>query len=109
LSVALASQEFPRTAYEYAGTLDYDTSYFWQVRAWKDSVILSQSPIWSFHTMPEPATPPPPVVIESTPQPVVETPPAQMTTPSWVYVTVGVGSALAVVVIVLLVRRRRRY
>jgi len=109
LSGALASQEFSGTAYEYAGTLNYDTSYFWQVRAWKDSVILSQGPIWSFHTMPEPVTPQPPAVIKSPPQPVVEISPAQMTTPSWVYATVGVGCALTIVVIVLLVRRRKRY
>ena len=49
----------------------------------------------------------PPVVVEPTPAPVIEIPPAQQITPTWIYAIIGIGAALAVVVIVLIVRTRR--
>ncbi|MBE9513065.1 MAG: hypothetical protein IMY77_03290, partial [Chloroflexi bacterium] len=42
LSGALASEELSGTAYEYTGSLDYLTPYYWQVTAWKDGTALSQ-------------------------------------------------------------------
>jgi hypothetical protein len=50
---------------------------------------------------------PPPVVVEQSPAPVINIPPAQQITPTWIYAIIGIGAALAVVVIVLIVRTRR--
>ncbi|MFC2024535.1 hypothetical protein ACFLTJ_03050 [Chloroflexota bacterium] len=38
---------------------------------------------------------------------VINIPPAQQITPTWIYAIIGIGCALAVVVIVLIVRTRR--
>jgi len=107
LSGALASEDLSGTAYTYSGTLGYSTPYFWQVTAWKDSAIMSQSAIGAFTVMEKAAPATPPVVVEPTPAPVIEIPPAQMITPSWIYAVIAIGAALLVVVIVLIVRTRR--
>jgi hypothetical protein len=90
-------------------TLEYATTYYWRVRAVKDT-IYSDWTYCMFTTMPEPAAPTPPVVVEQvppTPAPVINIPPAKMITPTWIYAIIGVGAALAIVVIVLIVRTRR--
>jgi len=69
--------------------------------------LLTTSAIGVFNTGSEPVTPPPPVVVEPTPAPILEIPPAQQITPTWIYAIIGIGAALAVVVIVLIVRTRR--
>jgi len=38
---------------------------------------------------------------------VINIPPAEEITPTWIYAIIGIGAALAVVVIVLIVRTRR--
>jgi hypothetical protein len=40
-------------AYAFTGTLSYDTSYFWQVTAYKEGYAISKSAIGVFHTMSE--------------------------------------------------------
>jgi hypothetical protein len=107
LSAALASIDTVGTAYTYTGMLEYDTAYYWQVTAWKDSAIISTSDIGAFTTMKRAVEPPPPVVVEPTPPPVINIPPAQQITPVWIYAIIGIGAALAIVVIVLIVRTRR--
>jgi hypothetical protein len=107
LSAALASIDTVGTAYTYTGMLEYDTAYYWQVTAWKDSAIISTSDIGAFTTMKKAVEPPPPVVVEPTPPPVINIPPAQQITPVWIYAIIGIGAALAIVVIVLIVRTRR--
>jgi hypothetical protein len=90
-------------------TLEYATTYYWRVRAVKDS-IYSDWTYCMFTTMPEPVEPTPPVVVEEvppSPAPVINIPPAKMITPTWIYAVIGVGAALAIVVIVLIVRTRR--
>jgi len=59
--------------------------------------------------MAEPETPTPLVVVEPTPAPILEIPPAEQITPTWIYAVIGIGAALVVVVvvIVLIVRTRR--
>jgi hypothetical protein len=90
-------------------TLEYATTYYWRVRAFKDGVYSG----WTyclFTTMEEPVEPPPPVEVvvpPPPPAPVINIPPAQMITPTWIYAIIGVGAALAIVVIVLIVRTRR--
>lgn len=39
-----------QTAYAYAGMLDYDTVYYWQVTALKEGSVIGESPISVFHT-----------------------------------------------------------
>jgi hypothetical protein len=107
LTGALVSQDMSSTAFNFTGPLDYSKAYYWQVIAWQDGTRLTTSSIGVFNTMAEPTTPPPPVVVEEQPAPVINIPPAQQITPTWIYVIIGVGCALAVVVIVLIVRTRR--
>jgi hypothetical protein len=90
-------------------TLKYSTTYYWRVRAEKDSTY-SDWTYCMFTTMAEPVAPTPPVVVQQvppSPAPVINIPPATMITPTWIYAIIGVGSALAIVVIVLIVRTRR--
>jgi len=80
------------TAYGCTKTLDYDSTYYWQVTAYKDGSEISKSAVGTFRTMVEPAEPPP-----------VEEP----VTPFWVWIVIGIGAVLVIVVIVLIFRTRR--
>ena len=104
LSGALATAEVNGTAYAYSGTLDYETTYYWQVTAWKGSTMMSQSDIGTFAIAAEEYIPPEPQPQEP---PVINIPPTQQITPTWIYAVIGIGAALIVVVIVLIVRSRR--
>jgi hypothetical protein len=73
-------------------TLDYDTTYYWQVTAYKDGGEVSKSTIGTFRTMVEPPPPDEPV---------------EPTTPVWVWVVIAIGAVLVIVVIVLIFRTRR--
>jgi len=89
--------------------LEYATTYYWRVRALKDSVY-SDWTVCLFTTMAEPVPPTPPVEITIPPAPpptTITIPPATMITPTWIYAIIGVGAALAIVVIALIVRTRR--
>jgi hypothetical protein len=52
-----------------------------------------------------PSTPEEPAT--TTPEPLVEIPPAEQATPNWIYAIIGIGAALAVFVIVYLIRSRK--
>jgi hypothetical protein len=104
---ALVSQEIGTTAFNYAGPLENGKTYYWQVKAWKGTTLLSTSPIGVFTVGPKPVEPQAPVVVQQTPAPQINIPPAQQITPTWIYAIIGIGAALAVVVIVLIVRTRR--
>jgi hypothetical protein len=103
----LVSQDLSSTAFNFVGPLDYDKAYYWQIKAWKDGTLLTTSAIGVFNTGSKPVTPTPPVVVETTPAPVLEIPPAEQITPTWIYAIIGIGAALVIVVIVLIVRARR--
>jgi hypothetical protein len=107
LAGALVSQDQSTTAFNFVGPLDYSKAYYWQVISWQDGTRLNTSSIGVFNTMAQPTTPPPPVVVETSPAPVINIPPTQQITPTWIYAMIGIGCALAVVVIVLIVRTRR--
>jgi hypothetical protein len=107
LTGALVSQNMSTTAFNYVGPLDYSKAYYWQIIAWQDGTRLTTSSIGVFNTMAEPVAPTPPVVVEQQPAPVINIPPAEKITPTWIYAIIGIGAALAVVVIVLIVRTRR--
>jgi hypothetical protein len=87
--------EVATTSYSYEGTLDYNTSYFWQVMALQPAPS-DPSTVFSFTTeaklLPEPKT--------------VEASPA---TPIWVWAVAGIGTALIIAVIVLIFMARRSY
>ncbi|MDD5511236.1 MAG: hypothetical protein PHI12_10555 [Dehalococcoidales bacterium] len=104
LSGALASADVSGTAYAYSGTLDYETTYYWQVTAWKDNTMMSQSDVGTFAIAAEEVIVEPPA---PTPPPEINIPPVQQITPTWIYAVIGIGAALIVVVIVLIVRSRR--
>jgi len=104
LSSALATSDQSGTAYAYSGTLDYETTYYWQVTAWKNGTMLSQSDIATFSIAPEEVIPPAPEPGEPT---VIDIPAKEQITPTYIYAIIGIGAALAAVVIVLIVRTRR--
>jgi hypothetical protein len=80
-----------KTAYGCTKTLTNDTTYYWQVTAYKDGSAVSMSAVGTFRTVPEEVTPVTPV-----------TP-----TPFWVWVIIVIGAVLVIVVIVLIFRTRR--
>ena len=76
------------TTYTYTGTLSYNTSYFWTVKALKGTVVFGQATA-TFTTGAEEAVPIPP------------------TTPAWVWVVIAIGAVLVIVTLVLIFRTRR--
>lgn len=101
------------TAYTFTGTLDYDTTYFWQVTAMKDGNVFSVSDASTFTTTP--------AAVFTCPQCGLSFPseaalkahidevhaPVVPTTPAWVWVVIGLGAVLVITVIVLIFRTRR--
>jgi hypothetical protein len=89
--------EVPTTAYVYEGSLDYNTSYFWQVTAMQPAPS-DPSPVFTFYTeaKPEPASVAPAEVI-----------PEEEPMPPWVLAVIGIGLALLIIVIVLVFIVRR--
>jgi len=86
------------TGYEYDGTLDYDTNYFWRVRATEvngQPIPSDWSATFSFRTEQTPATP--------------GAPPAEQETPLWIWLVIGLGTVLVIVTLVLILRTRRQF
>jgi len=85
------------TGYEYDGTLDYDTNYFWRVRATEvngQAIPSDWSATFSFRTEQAPAEP--------------EAHASGQETPLWIWLIIGLGTALVIVTLVLILRTRRR-
>jgi hypothetical protein len=80
------------TAAGYMGTLDYSTTYYWQVTAYNEGSMVATSAIGTFTTMAEPE------------EPYV---PPEPGTPMWVWVVIAIGAVLVIVVIVLIFRTRK--
>jgi hypothetical protein len=81
------------TGYGYKGTLDYNTNYFWRVKALEvngRNIPSDWSATFSLQTEPAPSPP--------------ATASAEPATPLWVWVVIAVGAILVVVVLVLLTR-----
>lgn len=83
------------TSYELKGTLEHDTSYFWQVSA-VEPVPSDTSAVFTFHTTSAPA----PVMPQS------DTSMSSM--PAWAMGVVIIGVALVAVVIFMLIRARKK-
>ncbi len=88
--------EVSTTSYVYKGTLDYSTSYFWQVAAIQPAPS-DPSTVFTFITEASPIPPQPPVLSEL----------PQSTTPLWVWVVIGIGAALLIAVIILVLLARK--
>jgi hypothetical protein len=80
------------TATGYMGTLDYSTTYYWQVTAYNEGAMVATSAIGTFTTMAEPE------------EPYI---PPEPGTPTWVWIVIAIGAVLVIVVIVLIFRTRR--
>jgi tricorn protease-like protein len=80
------------TAYEYAGTLDYSTNYFWRVQS-LEPAPSDWSATFSFQTEAQPA----PAPSTAGPAP----------TPIWVWAVIAIGALLVIVVLVLIFKTRR--
>jgi len=84
------------TGYEYQGTLDYSTNYFWRVKALEVNSLpipSDWSATFSFQTEPAPAPAAPP--------------PAEPATPLWVWVIIAIGAILVIVTLILIFKTRR--
>jgi hypothetical protein len=92
MTQVVAEAEVPTTAYEYKGTLDYSTNYFWRAMA-LEPAPSDWSTTFSFATEAAPAPP-------SAPKP-----PPQ--TPLWLWIIVAIGVILVVIILVLLFKTRR--
>jgi len=86
------------TGYEYSGTLNYSTNYFWRVKALEvngQNIPSDWSATFSFETEPAPAPP-----AEA---------PAEPPIPLWVWVLIAIGAILVIVTLILVFKTRRRY
>ncbi|MCX6006405.1 MAG: hypothetical protein NTZ34_03980, partial [Chloroflexi bacterium] len=84
------------TGYEYNGTLDYSTNYFWRVKALEVNglnIPSDWSATFSFQTEGAPAPDKPA--------------PAEPATPLWVWVIIAIGAILVIVTLVLIFKTRR--
>jgi len=84
------------TGYEYDGTLDYSTNYFWRVKALEvngQNIPSDWSATFSLQTeaVPEPPAPAP----------------AESATPLWVWVIIAIGAILVIVTLILVFKTRR--
>jgi len=86
------------TGYEYSGTLDYGTNYFWRVKALEvkgQNIPSDWSATFSLVTEPAPAPSAPP--------------PAEPATPIWVWALIANQAIFMVLMIILILQTRRTY
>ncbi len=116
--VKIGEYALPATAWQCDVKLDYDTVYYWKVRACSASSQSAWSAVSAFTTMSPPAptqepaeitpssTPPPP---QSTPTPTVTSLPPEPTTasqpatPEWIKPLMQLGTALLVIMVAALI------
>jgi hypothetical protein len=93
LTHIVAEAEVTTTAYEYEGTLDYGSSYFWRVMA-IEPAPSDWSAVFTLQTEAAPLPAPPPA----------PPPPA---TPLWAWVVIAGAGMLVTVIIILIFMIRR--
>ena len=91
MTQVVTEAEVATTAFEYDGTLDYSTNYFWRVMS-LEPAPSDWSATFSFQT-------------EAAPAPVTPDKPAP--TPVWVWVVIAIGAILVIVTLVLIFKTRR--
>ena len=84
------------TGYEYSGTLDYGTNYFWRVKALEVNGLNIPSDWSATFSMQTEPTPAPPAAS-----------PEEPATPVWVWVIIAIGAILVIVTLVLISKTRR--
>jgi len=112
LSAPLDSKNVTSKASTYTGTLDYATTYYWQVKAYNEGALVGASAIGTFTTAPTGAFCCPQDGLCFDTQALLQAHnaaehPAQPVTPFWVWVIIAIGAVLVIVVIVLIFRTRR--
>jgi len=110
LSAPLDSKNVTSKAATYGNTLDYATTYYWQVKAYNEGVLVGASSVGTFTTAPTGAFCCPidglcfateaQLIAHNATHPVPGT-------PFWVWVVIAIGAVLVIVVIVLIFRTRR--
>ena len=85
MAQVVVKEEVPVSAYIYSGKLDWETTYFWQVKAVEPGPS-EPSPVSTFTVVSEPTT------LATT----VVTPP----TPFWIWLIIGILALLDIVIIV---------
>ena len=95
----------------YANTLSYGTTYYWQVKAYKEGALIGASSVGTFTTSPTGAFCCPIDGLCFDTQAALEAHNAAAHgaagTPFWVWVVIAIGAVLVIVVIVLIFRTRR--
>ncbi len=92
MTAIIAEDTASTTAYEYTGTLDYSTNYFWRVMS-VEPAPSDWSATFSFQTGAAPEAPP--------------AAPEAPATPLWVWVVIALGAILVIVTLVLIFKTRR--
>jgi hypothetical protein len=99
-----------RTAYTCTKTLEYGTTYYWQVTAYKGGAAISISAVGTFTTAAQGAFCCPQCGLCFDTQAALSSTSLLRTaspTPFWVWVVIAIGAVLVIVVIVLIFRTRR--
>jgi hypothetical protein len=98
-------------AYTTTKTLEYGTTYYWQVKAYKGGTLISTSPTGTFTTAPTGAFCCPIDGLCFDTQDLLKAHTADAHpapgTPFWVWIVIAIGAVLVIVVIVLIFRTRR--
>jgi hypothetical protein len=120
-ATTLADEQVEAAGIMPAVTLERGKTYFWRVRA-IEPIEGGWSTVGNFMVAMEAPAPAPPVVIEQTPAPVIEIPPAppaqvieippappvEKIAPAYIWAIIIIGAVLVIAVIVLIVRTRRQ-
>jgi hypothetical protein len=112
LSSPIDSKNVTSKATTYGNTLDYATTYYWQVKAYNEGALVSASSIGTFTTAATGAFCCPIDGLCFATRAELEAHnadahPDQPATPFWVWVVIAIGAVLVIVVIVLIFRTRR--
>jgi len=89
----------PSTAWQCNTPLNYDTTYYWKVRAISGNSSSAWSAVGAFTTEPPPSPPEPP----PPPPPLPEPPPPQPTTPEWVQWLMPLGGIMLVAFLLIMI------
>jgi len=92
MTQVLKEAEVATTAFEYDGTLEFSTNYFWRIMS-LEPAPSDWSATFSFQTVAKPAT--------------TEGPAPTPPTPLWVWVVIAIGAILVIVTLVLIFKTRR--